>query len=76
MRYVQLARPRIEAKTNTRFGVGVSADRRVGWKLAGKQGTAAPGLLVLHAPAKPGRYALVVSAGGHASRATVIVSRR
>jgi hypothetical protein len=76
VRYVQLARPQIEAKTGTRFGVGVSADRRVAWKLAGKHGTAAPGLLVLHAPGKPGRYALIVSAGDHASRATVIVSKR
>jgi len=76
VRYVELARPRIEAKPDTRFGVRVSADRRVAWKLAGKHGTSAPGLLVLHAPVKPGRYALVVSAGDHTSRATVIVSGR
>jgi len=39
-------------------------------------GVAAPGLLVLRAPAKAGRYHLVVTAGPHEARATVIVSGR
>jgi hypothetical protein len=76
VRYVELARRTIPAKVRTRFGVRVSADRRVAWRLAGRSGTAAPGLLVLRAPARPGRYPLVVSTGGHADRATVIVSPR
>jgi hypothetical protein len=76
VRFVELARRTIEAKARTRFGVGVSADRRVAWRLAARTGTAAPGLLVLRAPAKAGRYPLVVSAADHAARATVIVSRR
>jgi hypothetical protein len=76
VRYVELARRTIPAKARTRFGVGVSADRRVAWRLAGRSGTAAPGLLVLRAPKHPGRYPLVVSAGDHAARSTVIVSPR
>jgi len=76
VRYVELARTSLEAKPRTRFGVGVSADRRVAWRLDGRTGTAAPGLLVLRAPAKAGRYHLVVTAGPHEARATVIVSGR
>jgi hypothetical protein len=76
VRYVELARRTIPAKARTRFGVGVSADRRVMWRLAGRSGTAAPGLLVLRAPPRPGRYPLVVSAGDHAARSMVIVSPR
>ena len=76
VRYVELARPRIEAKARTRFGVRVSADARVHWRLGTRAGTAAPGLMVLHAPVKPGRYGLVVNVGDHSARATVIVSPR
>jgi hypothetical protein len=76
VRYVQLARSTLEAKPQTRFGVRVSADRRVAWRLDGRSGTAAPGLLVLRAPAKAGRYPLVVTVGRHAARATLIVSGR
>jgi FlgD Ig-like domain len=76
VRYVELARSAIPAKAGIRFGVRVSADRRVGWRLGGRSGTASPGLLVLRAPVRPGRYALVVTAGDHAARATVIVSGR
>jgi hypothetical protein len=76
LRYVTLARDRIPAKAGTRFGVRVSADRRVAWRLGAREGTAAPGLLVLRAPRRPGRYTLTVRAGDHAARAAVIVSRR
>ena len=76
VRYVELARPRIEAAARTRFGVRVSADARVRWRLGARNGTAAPGLMVLRAPAKPGRYRLVVSVGDHSARASVIVSGR
>ncbi|HEY7690911.1 MAG TPA: FlgD immunoglobulin-like domain containing protein [Gaiellaceae bacterium] len=76
VRYVELARPTIAAKARTRFGVRVSADRRFDWRLGARTGTAAPGLLVLRAPKRPGRYGLVVTVGAHAARATVIVSPR
>ena len=76
LRYVLLARNRIEAKAGTRFGVRVFADRRVRWRLGARSGTAAPGLVVLRAPAKRGSYRLVVTVPGHAAAATVIVSPR
>ena len=75
-RYVELARHSIRAKAGTRFGVRVSADRRVHWRLGARRGTAAPGLLVLRAPPKPGRYTLAVTVPGHADGADLIVSPR
>src|SRR5262249_55162537 len=47
VRYVELARTSLEAKPRTRFGVDVSADRRVAWRLDGRTGPARPGLLLL-----------------------------
>jgi hypothetical protein len=76
VRYVELARSSIRAKAGTRFGVRVFADRRFGWRLGARMGTAAPGLMILRAPAKPGRYQLVVTIPGHADEATLIVSPR
>jgi FlgD Ig-like domain len=76
LRYVGLARDRIEAKARTRFGVRVSADAPVRWRLGVREGTAKPGLLVVRAPPRPGRYTLVVRAGDHVARAAVIVRRR
>ena len=76
VRYVELSRSSIQAKAGTRFGVRVFADRRVRWRLGARKGTAAPGLVILRAPAKPGRYRLVVTVPGHADEATLIVSPR
>jgi hypothetical protein len=76
VRYVSLARDRIVAKAGTRFGVRVSADARVRWKLGARSGGAAPGLMILRAPAQPGRYTLTVRVGDHAARTAVIVRRR
>jgi FlgD Ig-like domain len=76
VRYVELSRDSIEANAGTRFGVRVFADRRVRWRLGARNGTAAPGLVILRAPAKPGRYRLVVTVPGHAAAATVIASPR
>jgi flagellar hook capping protein FlgD len=76
VRYVELSRSSIRAKAGTRFGVRVFADRRVRWRLGARNGTAAPGLVVLRAPAKPGRYSLGVTVPGHAAAADVIVSPR
>ena len=77
IRYVELARPVIRARARTRFGVRVLTDARsVEWRFAGATGRTRPGLLVLRAPRRPGRYTLFVSANGHADRATVVVSPR
>ena len=76
VRYVELARDSIRARAGTRFGVRVLADRRVHWRLGRRQGTAAPGLMILQAPATSGRYRLVVTVPGHAAAATVNVSPR
>jgi hypothetical protein len=76
IRYVTLARDRIEATAATRFGVGVSADAPVRWRLGARSGTAKPGLLVLRAPGAPGRYTLTVSVGEHRARAALVVRPR
>jgi hypothetical protein len=76
LRYVSLARNKIHAKAGTRFGVRVSADAPVHWRLGARQGTAKPGLLVVRAPGQRGRYTLVVRVGDHVARAAVIVSPR
>lgn len=73
IRFVELARHTIRAKAGTRFGVRVSADaKRFRWRLGARSGTAKPGLLVLRAPAAPGRVRLVVSERGHQAMAIVI----
>jgi hypothetical protein len=76
VRYVELARTVIAARAGTRFGVRVSADARVRWRLGPRGGTAKPGLLVLRAPGAPGRLRLVVSVGEHRAGAVVIVRPR
>ena len=50
--------------------------RPVRWRLGARSGTAKPGLLVLRAPAVPGRYTLTVSVGKHRARAALIVRPR
>ena len=76
LRYVSLSRDRIVAKAGTRFGVRVSADARVHWRLGPREGGAAPGLMILRAPRTRGRYTLTVSVGTHAVRAAVLVRPR
>jgi FlgD Ig-like domain len=76
VRYVSLARDRILAKAGTRFGVRVSADARVHWQLGARSGRAAPGTMILRAPARPGRYTLTVSVGDHTAQAAVFVRPR
>jgi hypothetical protein len=76
IRYVSLARDRIEAKAGTRFGVRVSADAPIRWRLGARTGAATPGLLVLRAPTRPGRYTLTVRVGDHRARAALVVRPR
>jgi hypothetical protein len=76
VRYVTFARDRIRAKAGTRFGVRVSADAPVHWRLGAREGTAKPGVLVVRAPGRPGQYTLTVRVGDHVARAAVIVRPR
>ena len=77
IRFIELARTRIEARAGTRFGVRVSTDRRrFRWSLGTRRGSASPGLLRLRAPRQPGRYTLTVRVGGRRDAARVVVRRR
>jgi hypothetical protein len=77
IRYVELSRRSIRAQARTRFGVRVLTDAAaIRWRFAGGSGRAQPGLLVLRAPRRPGRYTLFVEANGHAARAEVRVTAR
>jgi hypothetical protein len=77
IRYVELGRPRVRVPARARFRVGVLADAAsFRWRFAGGTGVARPGVLVLRAPRKPGRYTLFVAAHGHGARAAVVVTPR
>jgi len=77
IRFVELGRPLVRTKARARFGIGVLTDARtVKWRFARANGTARPGLLVLRAPRKPGRYTLFVTANGHGAKAVVVVTPR
>jgi hypothetical protein len=77
IRYIAVARSQVRARARTRFGVRVTTDARTfHWRFAGGRGVARPGLLVLRAPRRAGRYTLFVSANRHGARASVQVFRR
>ena len=74
VRYVELARDRIEVVAGKRFGVGVSTDARsYRWLFAGERGASRTKVLVLRAPETPGTYAVYVRVGRWADRAEVVV---
>jgi hypothetical protein len=77
IRYVELGRALVRTKARARFGIRVLTDARtVKWRFARASGSAKPGLLVLRAPRKAGRYTLFVTANGHGARAVVVVRPR
>ena len=66
--HVQHVRPR------SRIGFRVSTDAKAyAWRLGARSGSSRPGLLILRAPAAPGRYRLVVTANGHTAKSVVFV---
>ena len=74
VRYVSLGSDHVTVRPGRRFTLGVASDaERVDWRFAGRRGTSPPGLLVLRAPRRPGRYTLFVVANGHGARARVTV---
>ncbi|MHB8469890.1 MAG: FlgD immunoglobulin-like domain containing protein [Gaiellaceae bacterium] len=75
LRYISLASRRIRGvRAGGRIEIGVSTDaRRYGWRLGARHGFAHGPVLGIAAPAKAGRYRLVVTEHGHSDRALVIV---
>lgn len=67
----------VRPKTGTRFAVHLQTDGRpYRWRFGGRSGTARATRLVLRAPTRPGRYALVVFQHGDRAVAAVRVRRR
>jgi len=66
--HVQHVRPR------SRIGFRVLTDAKTyAWRLGARGGNSRPGLLILRAPAAPGRYRLVVTANGHTAQSVLFV---
>jgi hypothetical protein len=80
IRYIALSETSIHVPAGAPFAVKVRAGApRYTWRFAGAHGTGKIGkkeLLHLRAPARRGRYRLVVSEHGHSTAATVIVGRK
>jgi hypothetical protein len=75
VRYVELARDRIDVVAGRRFSVRVETDARTyRWVFAGRRGIGRRPSLVLRAPRTPGRYRLYVSVRGRADSARVVVT--
>jgi hypothetical protein len=75
VRYVELARERLEVVAGRRFSVRVLTDAlRYRWIFAGDKGTARRRNLVLRAPETPGEYRVVVIVRGRADGAEVVVT--
>lgn len=74
IRYIQLSRRAVHVRARFRFSVRVSTDAEsFTWRLGRAGGRSVPGVLVVRAPARPGRYALVVEANDRRARANVTV---
>jgi flagellar hook capping protein FlgD len=74
IRFIKLASRRIVTRPHAFFEIGVSTDApRYRWKLGRRTATASGPLLRVRAPARPGRYQLLLSERGRSTRATVIV---
>jgi hypothetical protein len=75
VRFIALARDRVEVEPEGRFAIGVATDvPRYRWRFGGRTAVATTRLLRLTAPAEPGRYTLFVrTPDGHADSATVVV---
>jgi hypothetical protein len=75
VRYVELARDRVEVVAGRRFSIGVSRDALTyRWIFAGERGIARRRNLVLRAPETPGEYRVVVAVRGRADSADVVVT--
>jgi hypothetical protein len=74
IRYVELSRKAIRVRAGSRFSVRVRTDAEsFSWRLGRAGGRSVPGVLVVRAPQRAGRYALVVEANDRRARANVTV---
>ncbi len=75
VRFIALARDRVEVVPGGRFAIGVSTDvPRYRWRFGGRTAVGSGPLLRLTAPEEPGTYTLFVrTPDGHADSATVVV---
>jgi FlgD Ig-like domain len=77
IRSIALGETSIRVVPGARFTVNVwTGAPQYAWKFAGENGTEEKKLLHLRAPARPGRYRLVVSEHGYSTSAIVIVGRK
>lgn len=75
VRFVELARDRIEVVAGRRLSARVLTDASsYRWLFAGRRGTGTRPVLVLRAPEEPGTYSLYVTVGRRAARAVVEVT--
>jgi hypothetical protein len=74
LRFIELPRTPVAARAQARFSVQVDTDAKAyAWTLGARRGVAHARTLTLRAPAKPGRYRLVVTEYGHGAAVTVLV---
>lgn len=77
LRDIALSQTRIGVRKHARITVGVATRAaKYVWRLGGKHGTGHGKKLRLRAPARPGKYRLVVTEHGHSAVAIVKVGRR
>lgn len=77
IRYIEPSRSVYRELAGTRFSVGVDTDaRRYRWRLGARRGVAGDKHFVVRAPAKPGRYRLLLTENGHSAAAVVIAEPR
>jgi len=77
IRFIALDESSIHVAAGARFAVQVRTDApQYTWKFSGAHGSEKKRLLHLRAPARRGRYRLVVSEDGHSTTAIVIVGEK
>jgi hypothetical protein len=75
VRYIALARDRVEVVAGRRFAIGVRTDAdRFRWRFAGRAGSRSGNVLGLNAPEERGQYRVYVRLGRWADAADVIVT--
>jgi hypothetical protein len=77
VRYLEVSPSRLRVRPRRLITVRISTDYpRYTWRLGRRRASARAHTLKIRAPATPGRYALVIRAGGRRDTASVLVRRR